>query len=208
MSVLMIDNYDSFTYNLVQYLGELGAPVQTVRNDAITVGAVTELAPNALVLSPGPRTPKEAGISLDLLAALAGKIPILGVCLGHQAIGVHFGAKLIRSKRVMHGKVDTVSHQDSGLFRGLPERFNVVRYHSLSLAQLPDCLEVTAQTDDGEIMGVRHKELALEGVQFHPESIESEWGHQMLLTFLQQAGIDASMPSSRLESESTNSVGN
>jgi len=196
MSVLMIDNYDSFTYNLVQYLGELGAPVQTVRNDAITVDAVHELAPKALVLSPGPRTPNEAGISLDLVAAFAGKIPILGVCLGHQAIGVHFGATLIRSARVMHGKVDVVSHQNSGLFTGLPERFNVVRYHSLSLADVPDCLEVTAQTDDGEIMGIRHKELAVEGVQFHPESIESEWGHQLLFTFLRQAGVDASIPES------------
>ena len=194
MNVLMIDNYDSFTYNLVQYLGELGAQVQTIRNDAISVEAVDELAPQALVLSPGPKTPNEAGVSLDLVSAFAGKIPILGVCLGHQAIGVKFGAKLIRSARVMHGKVDELSHQGSGLFTGLPERFNVVRYHSLSLTDLPDCLEVTAQTDDGEIMGIRHKTLDIEGVQFHPESIESEHGHQMLLTFLQRAGITASMP--------------
>lgn len=184
--VLMIDNYDSFTYNLVQYLGELGADVTTVRNDAIDVDGIRALAPSHLVLSPGPGAPDGAGVTLDAIAAFAGQIPILGVCLGHQAIGQTYGGKVVHARRVMHGKHDDVLHQGKGIFAHLPERFRMVRYHSLVIdpQSVPDCLEVTALTEDGEIMGLRHRQLAVEGVQFHPESIESEHGHAMLKNFL------------------------
>jgi len=184
--LLMIDNYDSFTYNLVQYLGELGEDVTTVRNDEITTDQIEALAPDRIVLSPGPCAPDQAGITLATIERFAGRIPLLGICLGHQAIGQAFGGRVIRSRRVMHGKTDEVSHTGQGLFAGLPERFRVVRYHSLSVAEdgLPACLEVTARTDDGEIMGLQHRDLAVHGLQFHPESIESEFGHRMLEHFL------------------------
>lgn len=187
-SVLMIDNYDSFTYNLVQYLGELGADVTTIRNDAIDIEGVRALAPSHIVLSPGPGNPDGAGITLQAIEAFAGKLPILGVCLGHQAIGQVYGGKVVHARRVMHGKHDDVIHQGKGVFAGLPERFRMVRYHSLVIdpATVPDCLEVTALTEDGEIMGLRHRTLDVEGVQFHPESIESEHGHAMLKTFLER----------------------
>ena len=184
--VLMIDNYDSFTYNLVQYLAELGAEVRVVLNDEMSVAAVQALAPRAIVISPGPSAPERAGISLELIRRLAGRVPILGVCLGHQAIGQAFGGKVVRAKRVMHGKVSTVRHDGAGVFRGLPAEFSVTRYHSLAVerASLPACLKITAESDDGEIMGLRHRELAVEGVQFHPESILTEHGHAMLANFL------------------------
>ena len=184
--LLMVDNYDSFTYNLVQYLGELGEDVTTVRNDEITTDQIEALAPDRIVLSPGPCAPDQAGITLATIERFAGRIPLLGICLGHQAIGQAFGGRVIRSRRVMHGKTDEVSHTGQGLFAGLPERFRVVRYHSLSVAEdgLPACLEVTARTDDGEIMGLQHRDLAVHGLQFHPESIESEFGHRMLEHFL------------------------
>lgn len=186
MRVLMIDNYDSFTYNLVQYLGELGAEVTTLRNDAVDLDGIRALSPSHLVLSPGPGDPDGAGITLDVIREFAGKIPMFGVCLGHQAIGQAYGGRIVHAKRVMHGKHDDVIHQGKGVFANLPERFRVVRYHSLVVdpATVPDCLEVTALTEDGEIMGLRHRELPVEGVQFHPESIESEHGHAMLKNFL------------------------
>ena len=185
--LLMIDNYDSFTYNLVQYLGELGEDVQTWRNDEITLDEVAQLAPERIVISPGPCTPNEAGISVPLLGRFAGKIPILGVCLGHQAIGAAFGGRVVRAKQVMHGKTSPVEHTGAGVFRGLPNPYTVTRYHSLAIEResLPACLEVTAWTADGEIMGVRHRELAVEGVQFHPESILTEHGHALLKNFLE-----------------------
>ena len=184
--ILMIDNYDSFTYNLVQYLGELGADVQVHRNDQITVKQVAQLSPSHIVLSPGPCTPNEAGICLELIRELAGKIPILGVCLGHQSIGQAFGGRIVRAQELMHGKTSMIHHTDAGVFKGLPNPFRATRYHSLVIEResLPDCLEITAWTDDGEIMGVRHKTLAVEGVQFHPESILTEHGHAMLANFL------------------------
>ncbi|MGO1691644.1 MAG: anthranilate synthase component II [Marinobacter sp.] len=189
--LLMIDNYDSFTYNVVQYLAELGAEVQVHRNDEITVEQIEALNPERLVISPGPCTPNEAGVSMDVIRHFAGKIPILGVCLGHQAIGQAFGGNIIRAGRVMHGKVSPVYHQNTGVFRGLNNPLQATRYHSLAIEQasLPDCLEMTAWTrnSDGsveEIMGVRHKTLAIEGVQFHPESIMSEQGHELLRNFL------------------------
>ena len=183
--VLMIDNYDSFTYNIVQYLGELGADVVTHRSDAISLDDIRRLAPSHLVLSPGPGDPDGAGITLDAIRTFAGQLPILGVCLGHQAIGQAYGGN-VRARRVMHGKHDDVIHKGQGVFAGLPERFRVVRYHSLVIGPdtVPDSLEVTAWTEDGEIMGLRHRELSIEGVQVHPESIESEHGHAMLKTFL------------------------
>ncbi|MCP5266482.1 MAG: aminodeoxychorismate/anthranilate synthase component II [Burkholderiaceae bacterium] len=189
----MIDNYDSFTYNLVQYLGELGARVQTVRNDAISVDEIAAMQPDALVVSPGPCTPAEAGISVAAIEAYGRRMPILGVCLGHQAIGHAFGARIVRAARVMHGKTDKVRHGGQGVFQGLPDAFEVVRYHSLAIerASLPACLEVTAWTDDGEIMGVRHRELDVEGVQFHPESIASAHGHDMLRRFLSRTRAGA-----------------
>ena len=189
--LLMIDNYDSFTYNVVQYLAELGADVQVYRNDEITVAEIEALKPERLVISPGPCTPNEAGISMDAIRHFAGKLPILGICLGHQAIGQVYGGDIIRAGRVMHGKVSPVFHEDSGVFRGLSNPLQATRYHSLVIdkATLPECLEVTAWTrnDDGsieEIMGVRHKTLAIEGVQFHPESIMTEQGHELLRNFL------------------------
>jgi anthranilate synthase component II len=185
--LLMIDNYDSFTFNLVQYFGELGARLETVRNDALTVEQAMALNPDAIVLSPGPCTPSEAGITVALIQAAAGKIPLLGVCLGHQAIGQAFGGKVVRATRVMHGKLDQLHHQGVGVFENLPTPYQVVRYHSLAIerASLPDCLEVTAETLDGEIMGVRHKQFPIQGVQFHPESIASEHGLALLKNFLQ-----------------------
>ena len=184
--LLMIDNYDSFTYNLVQYLGELGEDVRVYRNDEITLEEIERLAPDRIVVSPGPCTPNEAGISVPLIQKFAGKIPILGVCLGHQSIGQAFGGKVVHAGKVMHGKTSTVHHTDEGVFRGLPQDFHATRYHSLVIERdsMPDCLEITAQSEDGEIMGVRHKELAVEGVQFHPESILTEHGHQLLRNFL------------------------
>ncbi|MGB6054188.1 MAG: aminodeoxychorismate/anthranilate synthase component II [Burkholderiaceae bacterium] len=184
--LLMIDNYDSFTYNLVQYFGELGAEVRTFRNDEITLEQVEKLQPQRICISPGPCTPHEAGISVPLLQQFAGKIPILGVCLGHQSIGAAFGGKVVRAKEIMHGKVSAIAHTGVGVFAGLPSPFTVTRYHSLAIerASLPACLEVTAWTDDGEIMGVRHREFDIEGVQFHPESILSEHGHALLQNFL------------------------
>ncbi|WP_100638031.1 anthranilate synthase component II [Marinobacter salexigens] len=189
--LLMIDNYDSFTYNVVQYLAELGADVQVHRNDEITVEEIEALNPERLVISPGPCTPNEAGVSMEAIRHFAGKIPILGICLGHQAIGQVFGGNIIRAGRVMHGKVSPVFHNNTGVFRGLNNPVQSTRYHSLAIEQasLPECLEMTAWTrnSDGsveEIMGVRHKTLAIEGVQFHPESIMSEQGHELLRNFL------------------------
>lgn len=191
--LLMIDNYDSFTYNIVQYFGELGQQVEVYRNDQIDLETIQTLNPEYLVISPGPCTPTEAGVSVEAIKHFAGKIPIMGVCLGHQSIGQAFGGKIIRAKEVMHGKTSPVYHQDKGMFAGLPNPVQTTRYHSLVIEQdtLPDCLEVTAWTQDeagnfDEIMGVRHKELAIEGVQFHPESILTEQGHQMLRNFLEQ----------------------
>jgi anthranilate synthase component 2 len=183
---LMIDNYDSFTYNIVQYLGELGEDVRTVRNDEITLDQIEAMAPERICISPGPKSPKDAGISLDILREFKGKLPILGVCLGHQAIGEAFGGNVIRAKQVMHGKTSLIAHTGEGVFKGLPSPFTVIRYHSLAIerSSLPSCLEVTAWTDDGEIMGVRHKEYDIEGVQFHPESILSEHGHALFKNFL------------------------
>lgn len=184
--LLMIDNYDSFTYNLVQYFGELGEDVRVARNDEITLPEIETLAPDRICISPGPCTPNEAGISVPVLQHFAGKLPILGVCLGHQAIGAAFGGKVVRAQRLMHGKTDQVAHTGVGVFAGLPTPFTVTRYHSLAIerASLPDCLEVTATSDDGEIQGVRHRTFAIEGVQFHPESILSEHGHALLANFL------------------------
>lgn len=191
MKILMVDNYDSFTYNLVQYLGELGAEVVVKRNDEIPVEAIDEIAPDKIMLSPGPCTPNEAGISIATIERYAGKIPILGVCLGHQSIGQAFGGKIIRAKEIMHGKVSPVIHKDMGIFSDLPSPLEATRYHSLVIEQasLPDCLEITSWTEtaDGqldEIMGVKHKTLPIEGVQFHPESILTEHGHAMLKNFM------------------------
>ena len=190
--LLMIDNYDSFTYNVVQFLGELGAEVQVYRNDAITLDEIEAMAPDQIVLSPGPCTPDQAGISLAVVECFAGKTPILGICLGHQSIGQAFGGRIIRAAKVMHGKLSPIHHQATGVFRGLSNPLTATRYHSLVIdkATLPDSLEITAWTEDEngnleEIMAVRHKSLAVEGVQFHPESIMSEHGHQLLKNFLQ-----------------------
>jgi anthranilate synthase component 2 len=187
--LLMLDNYDSFTWNLVQYLGELGEEVHTVRNDALSVAELRDLGATRLVVSPGPRTPDEAGVSVECILSMAGQIPILGVCLGHQAIGRAFGAQVNRAQTVMHGKTSVIHHDRRGVFAGLPEHFQVMRYHSLAIdrATLPGCLEISAWTDDGEIMGVRHREFSVEGVQFHPESLASEHGHAMLRNFLKLA---------------------
>jgi anthranilate synthase component 2 len=184
--LLMIDNYDSFTYNLVQYFGELGEDVRTYRNDEITIEAIEKLNPSRICISPGPCTPHEAGVSVPVLQHFAGKLPILGVCLGHQSIGAAFGGKVIRAQQVMHGKTSPIEHTGVGVFNNLPSPYTVIRYHSLAIARdsLPDCLEVTAWTADGEIMGVRHKSYPIEGVQFHPESILSEHGHALLQNFL------------------------
>ena len=192
--LLMIDNYDSFTYNLVQYFGELGAEIQVHRNDEITIEEIEALKPERIVVSPGPCTPNEAGISMGVIKHFAGKLPILGVCLGHQSIGQVFGGNIIRAKQVMHGKISPVFHEDNGVFEGLPNPVSVTRYHSLVIEKetLPECLEITAwtQTEDGvfdEIMGVRHKTLDIEGVQFHPESIMTEQGHELLANFLKRS---------------------
>ena len=184
--LLMIDNYDSFTYNLVQYFGELGEDVRTYRNDEITIEAIEKLNPSRICISPGPCTPHEAGVSVPVLQHFAGKLPILGVCLGHQSIGAAFGGKIIRAQQVMHGKTSPIEHTGVGVFKNLPSPYTVIRYHSLAIARdsLPDCLEVTAWTADGEIMGVRHKSYPIEGVQFHPESILSDHGHTLLQNFL------------------------
>ena len=190
--LLMIDNYDSFTYNLVQYFGELGQDVQVFRNDEISLDDIARLAPQYLVISPGPCTPLEAGVSVAAIERFAGQIPILGVCLGHQSIGQAFGGKIVRARAPMHGKVDTLHHNDTGVFTGLPNPFKVTRYHSLVIERdsLPDCLSVTAwaggDAHSGEIMGVRHNTFNIEGVQFHPESIMSEHGHALLQHFLNQ----------------------
>jgi anthranilate synthase component 2 len=191
--LLMIDNYDSFTYNVVQYLGELGAEVKVVRNDEIAVAEIEALAPSQIVISPGPCTPNEAGISMAVIEAYAGVLPILGICLGHQCLGQVFGGKVVRARRVMHGKTSPIHHRGEGVFRGLSEPFEATRYHSLVVEKesLPDCLEITAwtRTESGEvdeIMGLRHRELALEGVQFHPESILTAHGHDLLRNFLEQ----------------------
>ena len=189
--LLMIDNYDSFTYNVVQYLGELKADVKVVRNDEISIAAIEKLAPEKIVISPGPCTPNEAGISMAVIEHFAGKLPILGICLGHQSIGQVFGGKIVRARQVMHGKTSPIHHIDEGVFRGLDKPFNATRYHSLIIEKesLPDCLQITAWTEkaDGsfdEIMGVRHREYAIEGVQFHPESILTAHGHDLLNNFL------------------------
>lgn len=187
--LLMIDNYDSFTYNLVQYLGELGEEVRVCRNDEVTLEEVEAMHPERIVISPGPCTPNEAGISVPLIKRFAGTFPILGVCLGHQSIGQAFGGRVVHARRLMHGKTSAIEHDAGGVFRGLPRPFQATRYHSLAIerASLPDCLEVTAWADDGEIMGMRHKTLPVEGVQFHPESILTEHGHRLLRNFLEAA---------------------
>lgn len=186
--LLMIDNYDSFTYNIVQYFGELGEDVRVYRNDEITIEQIEALNPDRICISPGPKAPAQAGISVEVLKHFAGMKPILGVCLGHQAIGEAFGGKVIRAKQVMHGKTSLIAHTGVGVFKDIPSPFTVIRYHSLAIerASLPSCLEVTAWTDDGEIMGVRHREYDIEGVQFHPESILSEHGHALLKNFLER----------------------
>ena len=188
MKLLMIDNYDSFTYNIVQYFGELGAEVEVFRNDEITVAEIAGRAPDLLVVSPGPCSPLEAGISVAAIQHFAGRLPILGVCLGHQAIGAAFGGKIVRARELMHGKTSVITTTQQGVFAGLPEKFTVNRYHSLAIekSSCPEVLEVTAWTDDGEIMGVRHRTLPIQGVQFHPESILTEHGHAMLKNFLEQ----------------------
>ena len=189
MRLLMVDNYDSFTYNLVQYFGELGAEVEVFRNDEITLEGIAARRPDRLVISPGPCSPAEAGISVAAIRHFAGQLPILGVCLGHQSIGAAFGGTIVRAQQLMHGKTSVITTTQEGVFAGLPAQFTVNRYHSLAIerATLPDCLVVTATSEDGEIQGVRHRELAVEGVQFHPESILTEHGHAMLKNFLQQA---------------------
>lgn len=186
--LLFIDNYDSFTYNIVQYFAELGQEISVRRNDDITLDEIAELRPQYLVIGPGPCSPKEAGISVPALRRFAGQIPILGVCLGHQAIGEAFGGRIVRAQELMHGKVSPVHHTNNGVFAGLPNPVNCTRYHSLAIerASLPECLDITAWTADGEIMGVRHKQHAVEGVQFHPEALLTEHGHDMLANFLKE----------------------
>ncbi|MBB6053782.1 anthranilate synthase component II [Armatimonas rosea] len=188
--ILVIDNYDSFTYNLVQYLGELGQEIVVHRNDAITLDELAALKPDHLLISPGPCSPAEAGVSVAVIQRFAGEIPILGVCLGHQSIGHAFGGNIVRAQRLMHGKTSTIHHEGVGVFAGLPNDFPAIRYHSLVIerASLPECLEITATSEDGEIMGVRHKTLPIEGVQFHPESVLTEHGHAMLHNFLHCSG--------------------
>ena len=184
--IAMIDNYDSFTYNLVQYLSELGAETRVFRNDEISVDELEAMAPSHLVISPGPCTPNEAGITLAAIARFAGKLPILGVCLGHQAIGQAFGGKVVRARQVMHGKVSRIRHDEKGIFEKIPNDFVATRYHSLVVehSSLPECLAVTAQSEDGEVMGLRHRSLDIEGVQFHPEALLTEHGHEMLQNFI------------------------
>ncbi|MGF7049725.1 para-aminobenzoate synthetase component 2 [Paenibacillus sp. DS2015] len=187
--ILVLDNYDSFTYNLVQYLGELGEEVKVYRNDEIDIAGITALAPDHILISPGPCTPNEAGISLDTIQHFKGIIPIFGVCLGHQAIGQAFGGNVIRAERLMHGKTSPIHHHGTSVFEGLQSPVTATRYHSLLVEResLPDCLEITAETEEGEIMGLRHKEYPIEGVQFHPESIITDHGHKMLSNFLKQS---------------------
>jgi anthranilate synthase component II len=184
--LLMIDNYDSFTFNLVQYFGELGAEVKVIRNDELDVERIEALSPSHIVLSPGPCTPNQAGVTLETIGRLAGRVPILGVCLGHQAIGQAFGGKVVRARQVMHGKVSRIGHDGHGVFSSIPQQFVATRYHSLAVEResLPACLEVSAQSEDGEIMGLRHRSLAVEGVQFHPEALLTEHGHTMLDNFI------------------------
>ena len=186
--LLMIDNYDSFTYNLVQYFGELGEDVIVFRNDEITPDEIINLKPSFIVISPGPCTPIEAGISISLIERYCEKIPILGVCLGHQSIGHTFGGKIIHAKKLMHGKTTLISHNNTGIFHNLPNPFTATRYHSLAIEEksLPECIEITARAEDGEIMGIRHKDLSIQGVQFHPESFLTEHGHKLLKNFLIQ----------------------
>ena len=188
MRLLMIDNYDSFTYNLVQYFGELGEDVKVFRNDAITLKEIAAMKPDRIVVSPGPCSPAEAGISVAAIKEFSGRIPLLGVCLGHQSIGAAFGGEIVHARQLMHGKTSPVIHENKGVFAGLPNPLTVTRYHSLAIRRdtLPACLEVTAWTEDGEIMGVRHRELDVEGVQFHPESILTECGHELLKNFLKK----------------------
>lgn len=190
--LVLIDNYDSFTYNLVHFLGELGTTSNVIRNDQATADEVLALAPKAIVLSPGPCTPNEAGICVELIEKAAGRVPILGVCLGHQAIGQAYGARVIRAPVPMHGKLSAIRHTGKGVFKGLPKDVEVTRYHSLILEResLPDCLEITAETDDGIIMGLQHKTQPVHGVQFHPESIASQEGHALLANFLELAGLE------------------
>ena len=184
--IFVLDNYDSFTYNLVHLMGSLGAEMVVERNRETSVAAIMAMRPDGILLSPGPSRPENAGCMLDLIHAAAGRIPMLGVCLGHQAIGHAFGAKVVSAKRIMHGKLSTIHHDGKGVFQNVPQDFKAVRYHSLALeeATLPDCLEITARSEDGEIMGVRHKELPIEGIQYHPESIMTEAGRQQLMNFL------------------------
>lgn len=186
--ILVIDNYDSFTYNLVQYLGELGEEVKVYRNDEIDLAGIEQLAPDHILISPGPCTPNEAGISLDIIHHFKGVIPIFGVCLGHQAIGQAFGGQVVRADKLMHGKTSPIHHHNTSVFEGLPTPFIATRYHSLLVerASLPDCLQITAETEEGEIMGLAHKEYPIEGVQFHPESIITDHGHQILRNFLKR----------------------
>jgi len=185
--ILMLDNYDSFTYNLVQYLGELGAEVRVLRNDEVPVQEIEQLSPSHLVISPGPCTPSAAGITLELIGRMAGRVPILGVCLGHQAIGQAFGGKVVRARQVMHGKVSRIRHDGNGVYFQVPDEFIATRYHSLAVERqsLPGCLVVSAESEDGEIMGLRHRDLPVEGVQFHPEALLTEHGHRMLQNFLE-----------------------
>jgi len=189
LRILMVDNYDSFTYNLVQYFAELGAEVQVQRNDEITIAQIAEIKPDRLVISPGPCSPSEAGVSVAAIKHFAGKIPILGVCLGHQSIGAAFGGKVVRAKALMHGKTSLITTTQKGVFSGLPEQYTVNRYHSLAIerSSLPSELEITAWCDDGEIMGVRHREVYVQGVQFHPESILTEHGHALMKNFIDLA---------------------
>jgi anthranilate synthase/aminodeoxychorismate synthase-like glutamine amidotransferase len=186
--IVMLDNYDSFTYNLVQYLGEMGEDLRVFRNDEVTVEQVLDLNPDQIIVSPGPCTPLEAGISVPLIEAAAGKVPLLGVCLGHQSIGQAFGGEIVRAGRLMHGKTSPIHHEGKGVFSGLPSPFEATRYHSLVIRRetIPDCLEITAETEIGEIMGVRHREMPVEGVQFHPESILTEHGKELLANFIRQ----------------------
>ena len=190
--IILIDNYDSFAYNLVHYIGELGVDVVVHRNDTISVADVMAAKPQAIVLSPGPRAPDQAGICLDLVKAAAGKVPLLGVCLGHQTIGQAFGGKIVRAPKMMHGKVSHLTHQNTSVFAGLPQDFQVTRYHSLIVEKdtFPDCLEITATSEDGIIMGLRHRDHEIHGVQFHPESIASQYGHALIANFLRTAGIE------------------
>lgn len=185
--LLIIDNYDSFTYNLYQYFSELGAEVTVIRNNKTTIEQIEALRPEKIVISPGPSTPQNAGISNDVIRHFQGKVPILGVCLGHQCIGHRFGGNIVRAKKILHGKSSAIEHKNEGIFAGLPQPFNAIRYHSLTIEpeSLPDCLEVTAQTEDGTIMGIRHREYQVEGIQFHPESFMTEYGKDILRNFLE-----------------------